>query len=72
MLKDQLIWVSKNKGNKDAKLLLAGKKDDGGYYIACLLDFALGTDKVKGSQKTKFWKFNQRWRRKYKDLIGEK
>lgn len=70
MIHDPLIWVSRNIGNKKDKLLLAGKDDEGGYRIACLLDFCLGCNSIKGSQKTKFWQFRQRWERKFKDLIG--
>ena len=70
-LQDAICWVSKNKGNKDDKLLLAGYNDEGGYHIAALLDFALGganrekKQLIKGSQKTRFWNFYLKWRRKH-------
>ena len=76
-LQDEICWVSKNKGNKVDKLLLAGYKDEGGYHIAGLLDFALGgadierKQLIKGSQKTKFWKFYLKWKRKHQKEINE-
>ena len=76
-LQDEICWVSKNKGNKVDKLLLAGYKDEGGYHIAALLDFALGgadierKQLIKGSQKTKFWKFYLKWKRKHQREINE-
>lgn len=78
MVQDKICWVSKNKGDKEDKLLLAGYQDQGGYYVGALLDFALGGDVansknrvLRGSQKSKFWKFYQRWKNKHKTMINE-
>lgn len=78
MVQDQICWISKNKGNKEDKLLLAGYQDRGGYHIAALLDFATGGEDVdrkkqvpKGSPESKFWKFYISWKSKHKQLINE-
>ena len=67
MIKDKFIWVSKNQGNKDDRLLLAGEHNKSGYHIACLIDF------IKSSflPYNSFSAFREDWERKYEKETDE-
>lgn len=59
MIQDSFIWVGKNKGNDNDKLLLAGRHDKGGYHIAMMIDFCEGK-----RQKPWFERFREAWKPK--------
>lgn len=66
-MKDDLVWVGKNKGNDDDKLLLAGRHDKGGYHIAMLLDFCLKGLNILGECRINgraFEQFRETWKPK--------